>query len=98
MPVLAAGLGYFPGRRLGCLENIPRGVALDWARGFTSCSDSRSAEMRSWKQSSSEVACCAGHSSRHSQHTLTAHSAYTTWRDVIPWSAGAVHCECPRGL
>jgi predicted alpha/beta hydrolase len=33
MPAVAALVGYFPGRRLGWLEDIPRGVALDWARG-----------------------------------------------------------------
>lgn len=32
MPALALALGYFPGRRLGWLEDLPRGVALDWAR------------------------------------------------------------------
>jgi predicted alpha/beta hydrolase len=31
MPVLAGLLGYFPGRRLGWLEDLPRGVALEWA-------------------------------------------------------------------
>lgn len=33
MPVLSVLLGYFPGRRLGWMEDVPRGVALDWARG-----------------------------------------------------------------
>ncbi|WP_168705091.1 alpha/beta hydrolase family protein [Gordonia paraffinivorans] len=33
MPVVAGVLGYFPGKRLGWLENLPKGVALDWARG-----------------------------------------------------------------
>ncbi|UUE19374.1 alpha/beta fold hydrolase [Microbacterium sp. J1-1] len=33
MPIVSTMLGYFPGRRLGWLENLPRGVALDWARG-----------------------------------------------------------------
>lgn len=32
MPAVATVLGYFPGRRLGWLEDLPRGVALDWAR------------------------------------------------------------------
>jgi len=32
MPVLTALTGYFPGKRLGWLEDLPRGVALDWAR------------------------------------------------------------------
>lgn len=31
MPVLARLLGYFPGKRLGWLEDTPAGVALDWA-------------------------------------------------------------------
>lgn len=31
MPVLSLACGYFPGRRLGWLEDLPRGVALDWA-------------------------------------------------------------------
>lgn len=30
MPALAGLLGYFPGRRLGWLEDLPRGVALEW--------------------------------------------------------------------
>ncbi|MBP6096711.1 MAG: alpha/beta hydrolase [Methyloversatilis sp.] len=30
MPLLAATLGYFPGKRLGWLEDLPRGVALEW--------------------------------------------------------------------
>lgn len=33
MPVIARALGYFPGKKLGWLENLPQGVALDWARG-----------------------------------------------------------------
>lgn len=33
MPALTAVLGYFPGRRLGWLEDLPRGVAFDWAHG-----------------------------------------------------------------
>lgn len=32
MPVLARTLGYFPARRLGFGEDLPRGVALEWAR------------------------------------------------------------------
>ncbi len=32
MPVAAVLRGHFPGRRLGWLEDLPRGVALDWAR------------------------------------------------------------------
>lgn len=31
MPALAMAAGYFPGRRLGWLEDLPRGVALEWA-------------------------------------------------------------------
>lgn len=31
MPALAGLLGYFPGKRLGWLEDLPRGVALEWA-------------------------------------------------------------------
>jgi predicted alpha/beta hydrolase len=31
MPAIALLCGYFPGRRLGWLEDTPRGVALDWA-------------------------------------------------------------------
>jgi predicted alpha/beta hydrolase len=32
MPATAHVLGYFPSRRVGLGENLPRGVALDWAR------------------------------------------------------------------
>lgn len=32
MPGAARGLGYFPGRRLGLGEDLPAGIALDWAR------------------------------------------------------------------
>jgi predicted alpha/beta hydrolase len=42
MPALTMMLGYFPGRRLGWLEDLPKGVALEWAfrgsrieRGYT---------------------------------------------------------------
>lgn len=31
MPVLTAICGYFPGRRLGWLEDLPAGVALEWS-------------------------------------------------------------------
>ena len=31
MPVLTAALGYFPGKRLGWLEDLPAGVAKDWS-------------------------------------------------------------------
>lgn len=30
MPLLTAGFGYFPGRRLGWLEDLPAGVANEW--------------------------------------------------------------------
>ncbi|GAC1373362.1 MAG: alpha/beta fold hydrolase [Pseudarthrobacter sp.] len=33
MPILTRWNGYFPGRRLGWLEDLPKGVAMDWARG-----------------------------------------------------------------
>lgn len=32
MPLLAVALGYFPAKRLGWMEDTPKGVALDWAR------------------------------------------------------------------
>ena len=32
MPALTRTFGYFPSRRLGLGENLPRGVALQWAR------------------------------------------------------------------
>lgn len=32
MPLLTWRHGYFPGRRLGWLEDLPKGVAMDWAR------------------------------------------------------------------
>ena len=31
MPALTLGLGYFPGKRLGWLEDLPAGVALEWS-------------------------------------------------------------------
>lgn len=31
MPLITAVLGYFPGRRLGWLEDLPAGVAFEWA-------------------------------------------------------------------
>lgn len=31
MPAMALGLGYFPGKRLGWLEDLPAGVALEWS-------------------------------------------------------------------
>lgn len=30
MPVITAAMGYFPGKRLGWLEDLPKGVALGW--------------------------------------------------------------------
>ena len=33
MPALTACLGYFPGRRLNWLEDLPDGVAYQWSRG-----------------------------------------------------------------
>ncbi|HTR09926.1 MAG TPA: alpha/beta fold hydrolase [Paraburkholderia sp.] len=33
MPLLSALCGYFPARRLGWMEDTPRGVALSWSRG-----------------------------------------------------------------
>lgn len=32
MPLLARVLGYMPAKRLGWMEDTPKGVALDWAR------------------------------------------------------------------
>lgn len=32
LPVLSPLLGYFPAKRLGVSEDLPRGVALEWAR------------------------------------------------------------------
>ncbi len=34
MPIITAAYGYFPGRQLGWLEDLPRGVAFDWAKGY----------------------------------------------------------------
>ena len=39
MPTITAVTGYFPGRRLGWLEDMPRGVAFDWARGRANFAD-----------------------------------------------------------
>ncbi|GAA1316724.1 alpha/beta fold hydrolase [Nonlabens tegetincola] len=39
MPAIAAAVGYLPGRRLGWLEDVPRGVAFDWARGRRNFAD-----------------------------------------------------------
>lgn len=32
MPIVTLWHGYFPGKSMGWLEDLPRGVALDWAR------------------------------------------------------------------
>jgi predicted alpha/beta hydrolase len=34
MPAVAGVLGYFPGKRLGWLEDLPQGVAFEWAFRF----------------------------------------------------------------
>lgn len=34
MPVLTRIFGYFPGKRLGWLEDLPSGVAMEWATRF----------------------------------------------------------------
>lgn len=34
MPVLTQLFGYFPGKRLGWLEDLPAGVAMEWATRF----------------------------------------------------------------
>lgn len=34
MPAVVGLLGYFPGKRLGWLEDLPKGVALEWAFRF----------------------------------------------------------------
>lgn len=39
MPAIARVAGYLPGKRLGWLEDIPRGVAFDWARGRANFAD-----------------------------------------------------------
>lgn len=39
MPAVAAAAGYLPGRRLGWMEDMPRGVAFDWARGRANFAD-----------------------------------------------------------
>ena len=36
MPLVTLVCGYFPGKRLGWMEDTPKGVALDWAR-ITRC-------------------------------------------------------------
>jgi predicted alpha/beta hydrolase len=33
MPAMTAALGYFPGRRLGWLEDLPSGVVWSWSLG-----------------------------------------------------------------
>lgn len=39
MPVLAAVFGYVPARRLGWMEDTPRGVALSWSRSAANFED-----------------------------------------------------------
>lgn len=39
MPLLSALFGYFPGRRLGWMEDTPRGVALSWSRSAANFED-----------------------------------------------------------
>jgi predicted alpha/beta hydrolase len=39
MPVLSALCGYFPARRLGWMEDTPRGVALSWSRSAQNFED-----------------------------------------------------------
>lgn len=34
MPTMACILGYFPGKRLGWLEDLPKGVAMEWGGRF----------------------------------------------------------------
>lgn len=38
MPTAALVMGYFPGKKLGWLEDLPKGVAFDWARGASNYS------------------------------------------------------------
>ncbi|QGZ66103.1 alpha/beta hydrolase family protein [Paraburkholderia acidisoli] len=40
MPLLSALCGYFPARRLGWMEDTPRGVALSWSRSAARFEDS----------------------------------------------------------
>ena len=39
MPALTAVFGYFPGKRLGWLEDTPRGVVRDWASSWRRIED-----------------------------------------------------------
>jgi predicted alpha/beta hydrolase len=39
MPLITAACGYFPGKRLGWLEDTPAGVVLDWAFSRRRCED-----------------------------------------------------------
>lgn len=41
MPLLTAGLGYFPGLRLGWMEDTPHGVVQDWSRSRPRFEDTR---------------------------------------------------------
>lgn len=46
MPVLTWWNGYFPGRKLGWLEDLPKGVAMDWARGPKDFTTGRTGRIR----------------------------------------------------
>jgi predicted alpha/beta hydrolase len=46
MPALTAVLGYFPGRRLGWLEDLPAGVANEWSFRRAAMEDSYPAHER----------------------------------------------------
>ena len=46
MPVLTAGLGYFPGHRLGWMEDTPKGVVRDWSRSRARFEDTRRGPAR----------------------------------------------------
>lgn len=55
MVPLVGVLGYFPAKRLGLMEDLPAGVALDWARSRkdfrTAAGSAGLAELRSTQQS-----------------------------------------------
>ncbi|GAC1369347.1 MAG: alpha/beta fold hydrolase [Pseudarthrobacter sp.] len=46
MPAVAWWYGYFPGKRLGWLEDLPQGVAMDWARGRKDFTAGRAGPLR----------------------------------------------------
>lgn len=46
MPALACWNGYFPGKHLGWLEDLPQGVAMDWARGRKDFTARRAGPLR----------------------------------------------------